>query len=227
MDDEVGEWLSAAETRAFVEAAFAAAGVNDDAPSAIVAKAAFGQDTLETAVTDGWVKRLADNSSNARWRASVMRSFWGSYLVRPLSTDWLNGDFATEEVSLGVATSRSISPAKTRVQRLWIRGARFRRQQVEALWPNEPAAVSKGTSDGLFYRQASSIIIERHRGKSEADIGRITGPQLLNELIALNPVQKNGQPYSRLYLRLRSSELRNELRKLKGLELGHHKIVSA
>jgi hypothetical protein len=136
MIDESGEWLSAAETRAHVAAAFAKSGHNpDDASGAVLAKAAFGRDTLETALIDSSINGLADSSSYTAWRNMTLRNFWTRYLARPVSTDWLNGDFATEEVSRTVATGRSTKIATESVRRLWVKGVRFRRQQVEALWP--------------------------------------------------------------------------------------------
>lgn len=209
------DWISAADALNHVVTVMAAA--HSDAQEA--------KRSMLAELEAGRLSAIADDPSiGAQWPKpsnSVSNRFWRDLRGNPetASCNWATGRFSYQVMRRFQGV---IKPTST----IEANGVRFRRDQVEAVWPRERSGLSRGSADGVGYKEAADVIVARHRGKSKAEIGKITGRQLLGELIALNPLQDNGECYTDSYLRLRSFELRNELRQIAGLAPGHRRTVS-
>lgn len=221
------DWLTASDARNHVAEALTLAGAKaDDAPVALFAKAALGHDVLQASA-----ERMSRAAAHFGTEF-VMARFWNVMLKNKAAEDWLTGHFVCNDVRHRVATSRSGWRGEEVTQML-ANGVRFRRDQVQALWPL-PHAVIDDTSaaditkllapaGSVDLAAALQAIVSRHRSKSKAEIDHLTGPGLLEELQGLSPVQPDGRPYMPSHLKGRAYALRNELRDLVGLPRGQRR----
>lgn len=216
------DWLSAAETRDHVAAALVAAGDKaENAPGAIFAKAAFGHETLAATAID--------ISRGARFFGgdTVAPMFWGCLLTRSLSQDWATGHFTTEHVQQNALLGTARQGLRgDRVTRLFASGVRFRRRQVEQLWPLPTKHKATDRSAKVApARSALQAAAALAKAKFEAlplnELAAMTINDWEGEIIRV--LQQNGgtNRYKEGSIAKAAGEARRAVRNARGLNKGH------